>query len=807
MNAIAKRVELLARSIAAIVCAVLLIGCSDGNDSHTVLLRIKGDGSLLLNYVAIVSFDDGHVAQIACPSGASPRLRCTAEGLRIEGDTASFEVTAKARTRAFAHQNFARDELPLSDEIPVAELTLGNLAPFEHTDDYSTGFTESDGLETFLRLSRSEQTELGPAELVKFYIHDLRGQPQVYFQDTNKHTLHYFFARNVLGVPLTIAEFNESTYHGLERTAMAGTLVYYPLTETSNPTLGQPLRAPINLTFFPSDDLTPEQALVAHRLLEERLGFAALSGDLKRVVYQPAGAIQEQQLTSATDSFARHGALWLTQSQLYGDVTLQILNHGLAYGTLKRMTPAELADAVVSYTDILVLTELPNWLPVVGGTITEQLQTPLAHVNVAARGRGTPNIALLDASQDERISTMLGKLVRFEVVDGSFSITETTLDEAQEFWDNRQVDPVVPQYDDTVTGLPGFDDLRFEDWLSVGVKAANLAELARLLGSQAPYGFAVPFYYFDQFMATAQVNETLCVDAYADCVDEGRSEEICHAAKQLCSKLCSNPQGRLQTLWQYFYRLIADEQFKTNTELREAALDGLRYHIGHLPLDTEFAQLLDQRIAQVFGSSKVRIRSSTNTEDLPNFSGAGLYRSVSAYATGPDAASDRIRKVWASVFNWRAFEERSFWNIDHRSVRMGCAVNQAFSDEAANGVLITQNIASPVPGMYVNVQLGEVSVTNPENGALPEIFAIIPAPEGVQLLRQRFSSLSPDVPLLSDGEVTELYNAAYKIRTYFAIWYGQSPKSLALELEFKFNNPDRSMIIKQARPYSVLTYR
>jgi len=29
----------------------------------------------------------------------------------------------------------------------------------------------------------------------------------------------------------------------------------------------------VTLEFFPSDDLTPAQALVAHRLLEERLQF------------------------------------------------------------------------------------------------------------------------------------------------------------------------------------------------------------------------------------------------------------------------------------------------------------------------------------------------------------------------------------------------------------------------------------------------------------------------------------------------------------------------------------------------------
>ncbi len=58
------------------------------------------------------------------------------------------------------------------------------------------------------------------------------------------------------------------------------------------------------------------------------------------------------------------------------------------------------------------------------------------------------------------------------------------------------------------------------------------------------------------------------------------------------------------------------------------------------------------------GDPKVRLRSSTNAEDLPDFSGAGLYVSHSATASGDKSASVRIREVWASVWRWRAFEER-----------------------------------------------------------------------------------------------------------------------------------------------------
>jgi hypothetical protein len=103
--------------------------------------------------------------------------------------------------------------------------------------------------------------------------------------------------------------------------------------------------------------------------------------------------------------------------------------------------------------------------------------------------------------------------------------------------------------------------------------------------------------------------------------------------------------------------------------------------------------------------------------------------------------------------------------------------------------------------MYVNVQKGEEAVTNPTNGALPEIFSMIAAPGGIQLARQRFSSLSPATPLLTQSEVETLYRAALEARAHFASLYALPPGQLILDIEFKLT-PERKVVFKQARPYS-----
>ena len=131
---------------------------------------------------------------------------------------------------------------------------------------------------------------------------------------------------------------------------------------------------------------------------------------------------------------------------------------------------------------------------------------------------------------------------------------------------------------------------------------------------------------------------------------------------------------------------------------------------------------------------------------------------------------------------------------------MGVAVHAAFTDEEANGVLITKNIADPgIDGFYVNVQPGETPVTNPEDGSLPEIFTII---EGT-VIRQRYSSLLPDTPVMTEREIDELFAIASQVNNRFTALYGKDPwdPSFALELEFKLDTPDRSVWIKQVRPY------
>ncbi len=775
----------------------LLLPASCGEDLHPGpwQVRVGAEGGGTPPFSAFLAQSDGSVDRVDCPGGASGTLACTPAGLTLSRLSPGALLTIKSPGFAFETRTLDRRRLG-GDGL---QWTLRPLPAAQLNDDFATAFSAATGLAEFEGLGYPSMTDLGRAVVVKFYIDDLPGEPTVYFQDTLKHPLHYDFVRNVLGRAVTPGDFYRQTYRGADRTGMAGSILYYPELLTKSAFLGEHTSAPFVVTFFPSDDLSPGQAMTAHRLIEERLGCAALIGGDRRLAYLPAGGIQELEAAAQGAGFAARDAAWLVRAELYGNMTQQLLNPGLAYGTLRLLSPEELETAIVSYTDILLLTRLPNNLPVVGGTITEELQTPLAHVNVAARNRGTPNMSLLSASTDLRIAPFLGKLVRFEIKDGAFTLEETTLDEAEAFWATQHGDPLVPEFDLEMSGLPRFSELAFSDSVSVGVKAANLAELHRILPDATSDGFAVPFRHYHEFTLAAVVDPARCDAAMESCVTGGRATAVCGQAHDLCSA-AAEPVVSLDA---YLRLALEDPSFKSDAVLRDAVLDGIRFFFTATPVDPAFGTALDARVAEIFGADKVKLRSSTNSEDLPNFSGAGLYSSHGAWANGENSASIVIRQVWASVWNRDAFEERAFWNIDHLAVKMGVAVNVAFTSESANGVIITQNIADlTVAGMYVNDQLGDISVTNPEGGALPEVFSIIPDPAGgVQASYLRYSSLSPGAPLLTPEEILSLYTVSEIAHEHFSQLYGKDPAAFALDVEFKFWGSPRRVYLKQARPY------
>lgn len=671
----------------------------------------------------------------------------------------------------------------------TSESEEGTISFVQNGDEW-TGFYESDSYQAFRNMAYKSDVEIGTSYLVKFIITDFdKNDPEVHFMNTAKHQLHYEFARDILNDQRTRSEYEKETYQDAEKNTAAGTLVYYPTIDSL-----------IGLTFFATDKISPEQVAKVYSLIQDRMLFLDKKSNKNRLFYMPAGSEAEKAAADYAKTFESQNVLVYTHAKLFGNIPFQIMNKGTAYGTIRKMTARQLDTAIVSMHDILVLETLPAEIPLVAASISKDAQTSLSHVNLAAKARKTPNIAFNGHDFPDSLLALNGKLVKLVATTDSYTIEETSIEEAKKYWEKNARKEMKLTYDLSDSGLTEFKELGFNSAKSVGVKVANLAELHKVIPDNSPNGFGVPFYHYSNFLNYSTITKDMCEDSYTDCGKEGRSDEICKQVHDICAETSKNGTS----LRNYISAIIKRDDFTVDARLREATLDNIIYMFKHSPVEKAFGEALDAKVYKMFGEASVRLRSSTNSEDLADFNGAGLYESYKATRKAGDLPSDEIPKVWASVWTYKAFEERTLWNIDHMSVQMAVAVHKGFPDELANGVIITQNIADPsVAGIYVNAQVGELSITNPEGGERPEKFSIIPSANGVQSVVTQYSTLSPSSSILTEKETLELYRLVMKAQYYFSDLYKKNPDSFALDLEFKLmkDGSGRKLFLKQIRPY------
>lgn len=260
--------------------------------------------------------------------------------------------------------------------------------------------------------------------------------------------------------------------------------------------------------------------------------------------------------------------------------------------------------------------------------------------------------------------------------------------------------------------------------------------------------------------------------------------------------------------------LLADGEFAGNPKERDAKLKELRKDMKAAPVNPEFLALVRDKLAADYPGVRMRFRSSTNAEDLDGFTGAGLYTSKSADLNDPESPiEDAIRKVWASVWFFRAFEERSYRSISHLEVGMALLVHRSFPDEYANGVAITANIYDSTgqnPAFYINVQRGEESVVKPQPGVSSDEILYHYYTEGQPAIYMRHSTEVPKGEhVLSAAQVNELGKALAAIHTHFAESYGPSSDDptafYGMDVEFKFDDLEPGgaieLQVKQARPH------
>ena len=588
----------------------------------------------------------------------------------------------------------------------------------------------------------------------------------LYFQNTVAYEIHFAFVSTHLsgnGLPVvgSLADFNSIQYFSPDRRFLLGAVTYYE----------QPRRWTLELS--PYD--TASAAMIEELFVRVKQGG----------YFGPALAFHPtSEALEAVAAMLPASVPVVTTDELYDGIDFQPLSLGVAIGRVHFTTAAALATEYLSPQTIVVLDEAPNDISVVQGLITQEFQTPLSHVNVLSRNRRTPNMGLRGALTNPALTALDGQLAKLTVTGDAWTIEPSTPEEAQAWWDAHAPPPVtLPTIDLTRTALANIEDVTPEPTTgqtlrevirtavtAYGGKAAHYSLLYKTAGLPIKKAFVVPIYYYDQFMR--QNGFFARVDA-----------------------------------------LLADSQFTTDPATRDAALAQLRADILTAPFDPAFEQLLTAKAAE-YPVAKLRFRTSSNSEDLDGFPCAGCYNSYTGVAGDLAAMEQAIRKVYADVWTFRTFEERTYYRVDHKTVGMALLVHENFQDEEANGVAITANPfdASRLdPALYINVQLGgDVEVVAPPPGVTSDqILYYFSQPNQPVSYLTHSNLLAPGQTVLTTSQLFQLGTALSKIHTRFSPAYGpQSGNNgwYAMDVEFKFDdqaNPGQpaTLYVKQARPY------
>jgi pyruvate, water dikinase len=455
-----------------------------------------------------------------------------------------------------------------------------------------------------------------------------------------------------------------------------------------------------------------------------------------------------------------------TPSDIYAAIDYQAISEGKVKGRLRFEPHLDSLKTPLLATDIVFTQATPEYLPTVRGLMLTAFQTPLSHLVILAKNRHIPIGVYTKLYNDSLLRSLDLQWVELTILSDTFYIKK-----AEVSLGTPNVKTVHLKKDLETKSLIPATDLQPKLAETVGNKAANFGLLYKVSQSGSykvpEAGFAIPFYWYD--------------------LHAKRS-----GADELIRKLIAHPPSDPDSL--------------------QLQLKAIRKCFTKVKIDTALLHQLENRL-DASGFRTFRFRSSTNAEDAAGFSGAGLYASKTVDLDDCNKTiSEGLQTVWASLWSYEAYIERTYFGIADADVAMGVLVHRSFPDEAANGVAITKNIyRESYAGFIVNVQKGDVSVVTPPAGIICDQLVLYPANELSAFKRTTevitTSNLNDGKLVLSDSELELLQTELERIKRYY--WkHAHTPKinetydTFGLDLEFKFSNDKRELYIKQVRIYN-----
>jgi len=462
---------------------------------------------------------------------------------------------------------------------------------------------------------------------------------------------------------------------------------------------------------------------------------------------------------------------------------LRALNPGLGRGVL---LASPQAGKAFRRDGIYLLPATTPELPPVAGILTRGEGSSLSHVQLLARNLGIPNVVVDDALLPGLQSHIGERIVLAVSPRGTVQITADG-----PHWDavfGREqlaadvvIRPDLQKLDLAPTGPLPLDGLRARDsGRSVGPKAANLGELKHDYPDAVNPGVVIPFGAF-----RALLDRPIEADG-PPAFDWLRAE---------------------------YARLRAVPDAARRATETERMLARLRQWITGTDPGAAFRAQLRAAMQAVFGDAEtvgVFVRSDTNVEDLPGFTGAGLNLTV-PNVVGFDAVVQAVQKVWASPFTARAYAWRQAHMEQPEHVYPAVLLLRTFASEKS-GVLVTADVEDG-DRQWLSVAVSE-GVGGAVEGQAAEELRVRRTDGDVVLMAQATAPLRAEpvpeggmrkVPasgrdtVLQPGEIERLRALAADVERRFPMPAGPDGRPVPADIEFGFR--DGRLALFQIRPF------
>jgi len=569
------------------------------------------------------------------------------------------------------------------------------------------------------------------------------GAKKLYFFNSTRYTYHYDFCLKVLGFNDEIGEFNKQSYNPTNKRTYLLANINY-LQDSDDWVM----------ELAASDEMNPGLINFFYNEVSKNVFFR---DKLKFYLNSPhvIGLSSKKELKIPT----------VLSDFIFKRITEQSIENTSSVGILKKYDLQKKEDFNPKSDEIIIINTTPEFIPTVRGIIITELQTPLSHLVLLAKNRNIPVYVDTKVWDKESVNSFLGKKVELITKENSYSLKATQ----KPIPTKKAVKEIVLKKDFSVTDLVDLETTTPLNIVhSIGSKATNLGLLKQIQKEMKSfkipeYAFAIPFYYFDQHIQDNHLQEKI-------------------------NALYAIP--------------------KDSVKLLDRELKAFRKTVKSSKVNAELLKKIEEKLSAQSDFKNFRFRSSTNAEDMEGFNGAGLYDSKTAIIGDADKTIEKaILDVWSSFWNFRAFQERDLFGINHESCAMGVLVHRSFPDEKANGVLVSKNLyRNQYDGITVNVQLGEESVVKPEpNVTCDEFYCHNFNSFGSFVVDYRStSSLNNGKPILTEKEIKKLFDISAPLeRRLNLLWQTRkmSKRHYPLDIEFKYLGDEKQLYIKQARAY------